>query len=74
MQLGYYEGKQIVVAWCCLREAFRNFRTDRIVAATPTENRYGKRRAVLAKEWQDEWDRIHPDWAAERRKDAAERG
>ena len=46
--------------------AFRNFRTDRVVAATPTENRYGKRRSVLAKEWQDEWDRIHPDWAAER--------
>ena len=74
VQLGYYEGKQIVVAWCCLREAFRNFRTDRVVAASPTENRFARRRSVLAKEWQDEWDRIHPDWAADRRKDAAERG
>jgi predicted DNA-binding transcriptional regulator YafY len=66
VQLAYYEGKQIVVAWCCLREAFRNFRTDRMVAATLTDNRYGKRRSVLAKEWQEDWDRLYPQWAAER--------
>ena len=64
VQLAYYEGKQIIAAWCCVREAFRNFRTDRIVAATPTENRYGKRRIVLDKEWRAEWARKHPDWAA----------
>ncbi len=64
VQLAYYEGKQIIAAWCCMREGFRNFRTDRIVAATPTENRYGKRRIVLDKEWRAEWARQHPDWAA----------
>lgn len=64
VQLGYYEGKQIVVAWCCLREAFRNFRTDRIVEATLTEQRFGKRRAVLDKEWRAEWMRQHADWIA----------
>jgi predicted DNA-binding transcriptional regulator YafY len=63
VQLGYYEGKQIVAAWCCLRQAFRHFRTDRVVAATPTDTRFGKRRAVLVKEWQDNWRREHPDWA-----------
>lgn len=63
VQLAYYEGKQIVVGWCCVREAFRNFRTDRIVAATPTESRYGRRRAVLTKEWRAEWEAAHPDWA-----------
>jgi len=63
VQLAYYEGKQIVVAWCCLREAFRNFRTDRVVAIVPTENRFGRRRAVLTKEWREEWNRLHPDWA-----------
>jgi predicted DNA-binding transcriptional regulator YafY len=63
IQLAYYEGKQIVIAWCCVREAFRNFRTDRIVAATPTENRYGRRRVVLTKEWRAEWEALHPDWA-----------
>ena len=57
VQLAYYEGKQIVAAWCCKREAFRHFRTDRIVAAIATEARYGKRRAVLSKEWEAEWRR-----------------
>jgi predicted DNA-binding transcriptional regulator YafY len=68
VQLAYYEGKQIVVAWCCMREAFRNFRTDRITAASVTEERFGKRRAVLAKEWQAEWDKLHPDWVADQQK------
>lgn len=61
VQLAYYEGKQVIAAWCCLRTAFRNFRTDRIVALTVTEERYGKRRAVLEREWRDSWetDRRH---------------
>lgn len=63
VQLAYYEGKQIVAAWCCLRDAFRSFRTDRITAATPTDRRYGRRRAALAKEWVEDWRRRHPDWA-----------
>lgn len=56
VQLAYYEGKQTIAAWCCLRQAFRNFRTDRIVALSITEERYGKRRAVLEKLWRDSWD------------------
>ncbi len=55
VQLAYYEGKQVIAAWCCLRTAFRNFRTDRIVELTVTEDRYGKRRAVLEREWRDSW-------------------
>jgi predicted DNA-binding transcriptional regulator YafY len=62
VQFAYYEGKQIIAAWCCLRQAFRHFRTDRIVALTPTETRYGKRRAVLAREWELDWRERHPDW------------
>jgi predicted DNA-binding transcriptional regulator YafY len=61
VQLAYYEGKQIIAAWCCLRSAFRNFRTDRIATLTPTENRYGRRRAVLAREWEENWQREHSD-------------
>lgn len=53
--LAYYEEKQIVAAWCTMRQGFRNFRIDRIVAATPLEARYGRRRAVLAKEWEAVW-------------------
>jgi predicted DNA-binding transcriptional regulator YafY len=56
VQLAYYEGKQTIAAWCCLREAFRNFRTDRITALTVTEERYGKRRAVLERAWRDSWE------------------
>ena len=65
VQLAYYEGKQVIVAWCALREAFRHFRTDRIVRAAETENRYGRRRLQLAREWREEWARLNPGWAAQ---------
>ena len=61
VQLAYYEGKQVIAAWCCLRTAFRNFRTDRIVELTVTDERYGKRRAVLEREWRDSWQH-DPRW------------
>ena len=53
--IAYYEEKQIVAAWCTVRQDFRNFRTDRIVSAAPLEARFGKRRAQLAKEWEAIW-------------------
>jgi predicted DNA-binding transcriptional regulator YafY len=53
--LAYYEEKQIVAAWCTMREDFRNFRIDRIASAEVVEGRFGKRRAVLAREWEDLW-------------------
>jgi predicted DNA-binding transcriptional regulator YafY len=55
VQLAYYEGKQIIAAWCCLRADFRHFRTDRITTLTLTEERYGKRRAALEKAWRESW-------------------
>lgn len=65
--LAYFEGKQIVAAWCRLRAAFRHFRVDRIVRLTTTDDRFGKPRRLLAREWRAEWERAHPDWARERR-------
>ncbi len=53
--LAFYEGKQTIAAWCLLRQAFRNFRTDRIACLRLTEQRYGKRRAVLEREWRESW-------------------
>jgi predicted DNA-binding transcriptional regulator YafY len=50
--LGYFGHVDVVVAWCELRAGFRHFRTDRIVALTPTDIRYPRRRQVLMKEWQ----------------------
>ncbi len=62
--LAFYEGKQTIAAWCLLRQDFRNFRTDRIICLTITEERFGKRRAVLEREWRDSWKRDprHPDY------------
>lgn len=61
--LAFYEGKQTIAAWCLLRNDFRNFRTDRIVSLVITDERFGKRRAALEKEWLDSWtkDPRHPD-------------
>ena len=53
--IAFYEKKEVAVAWCTMREDFRNFRTDRIVAAEVIEGRFGKRRAVLSREWEDVW-------------------
>jgi predicted DNA-binding transcriptional regulator YafY len=55
--IAFYEQKEVLVAWCTMREDFRNFRTDRIVAAEIVEGRFGKRRAVLSHEWEDIWQR-----------------
>ncbi|ODT48696.1 YafY family protein [Devosia sp. 63-57] len=53
--LAFYEGKQTIAAWCLLRQDFRSFRTDRIASLTITQERYGKRRAVLEREWRASW-------------------
>ncbi len=53
--LAFYEGKQTIAAYCLLRNAFRSFRTDRITNLVISEQRYGKRRAVLEREWRDSW-------------------
>lgn len=53
--IAFYQGKQTIAAWCCLRENFRNFRTDRIACLTLTEERYGRRRATLEREWRESW-------------------
>ena len=55
--VAFYDEKQIVAAWCTLRDGFRNFRTDRIAGAEIIEGRFGKRRAQLARDWEDHWQR-----------------
>jgi len=57
VQLAYYEQKEIVVAWCCLREDYRLFRTDRIKAFEITDRRYGRRRSDLTAECMANWSR-----------------
>lgn len=60
IQLAYYEGKQILVAWCCLRQSYRNFRTDRVVAMELTRIPYGRPRRAMAAEWLEEFRAQHP--------------
>ncbi|WP_439566899.1 helix-turn-helix transcriptional regulator [Sphingopyxis sp.] len=49
--LAYFEDKQVIAAWCLLRQDFRSFRIDRVTAARIGDERYGRRRAVLMADW-----------------------
>ena len=49
--IGFFERSRVVAAWCELRQDFRHFRTDRILALAPTDLRYPRRRQALLKEW-----------------------
>lgn len=49
--IGFFEKVLVLAAWCELRQDYRGFRVDRIVAVAATEERYPRRRATLIKEW-----------------------
>lgn len=49
--IGFFEAKEVLVAWCEARAAFRHFRLDRIYTASPTGIRIPRRRSVLLAEW-----------------------
>lgn len=53
ISLTFCENVRLLAAWCELREAYRQFRTDRIVAFTETGERYPRARRVLVKEWRE---------------------
>lgn len=49
--VGYHETVRLLVGWCELRTDFRNFRTDRVVAAEFMEDRYPERPSLLRARW-----------------------
>ena len=49
--VSYWESVRIIVGWCELRQAFRHFRTDRIVAAEFLVQRYPTPRPRLRAAW-----------------------
>jgi predicted DNA-binding transcriptional regulator YafY len=49
--LAFFDGAQVVVAWCELRQAFRHFRTDRFASWRTLDTAYPRRRQSLLKEW-----------------------
>lgn len=49
--IGYRDAGRIVAAWCELRQAFRYFRTERIVEARVLEDKIPRRTEQLRVEW-----------------------
>lgn len=49
--IGYAETVRLLAAWCELRQDFRHFRTDRIIAAQFLDERHGSRPADLRTRW-----------------------
>ncbi|MDL2399192.1 helix-turn-helix transcriptional regulator [Rhizobium mayense] len=50
--LGYAESHRLLVAWCELRQEFRHFRCDRILAAKLCDEPIGLRMVELRRRWQ----------------------
>lgn len=51
--LGYFDGGQLVSAWCQLRNGIRHFRTDQINSLSELPMRYPRRRHELVKLWRE---------------------
>lgn len=49
--LAFFDGAQVVAAWCELRQDFRHFRCDRIASWRTLDMAYPRRRHTLLAEW-----------------------
>ncbi|MEO5774635.1 MAG: YafY family protein [Sphingomicrobium sp.] len=49
--VAYFEASRILVAWCELRQDFRDFRVDRVIAAEFLEERFPGRPSDLRRKW-----------------------
>lgn len=56
--VAYFDSVRLIVGWCELRQAFRHFRTDRIVDASFLEQRYRTSRAKLRAAWKKEREAV----------------
>jgi predicted DNA-binding transcriptional regulator YafY len=50
--VGYAEASRLLVAWCELRQGFRHFRTDRMLAVDILDEPIGLRSGELRRRWQ----------------------
>jgi predicted DNA-binding transcriptional regulator YafY len=57
IQLGFMDQARVLCAWCELRQDFRTFRTDRIVAMTQLD-RYPAQRADLVRRLRTHLDKL----------------
>ena len=51
LAIAFVEGEVVCLSWCCLRQDFRMFRTDRIREATPDGPSFRPRRAALLSDY-----------------------
>lgn len=65
--ISYWEAVRLIVAWCEMRNGFRHFRTDRILAADFLEAKYATARARLRTQWMKEMAAQKPPSGAPRR-------
>ena len=49
--IAYFDATRILVAWCELRQDFRDFRVDRVVEARFLDDRFPSRPAELRRRW-----------------------
>ncbi|MGP8122128.1 MAG: helix-turn-helix transcriptional regulator [Xanthobacteraceae bacterium] len=59
--IGYLDTVRHLVAWCELRQDFRNFRIDRVAAAAFVDEKYPERRATLRAKWMKTLPRRGPE-------------
>ncbi|HVW92222.1 MAG TPA: YafY family protein [Devosia sp.] len=51
--ISFFDSARIIAAWCELRQDYRHFRVDRVLAMVTTDERYPRRRAAMLKEWKE---------------------
>lgn len=51
--LAFFDRVRLLLAWCELRQDYRSFRTDRILQAEVSSDRYPARRQALMKSWRE---------------------
>jgi predicted DNA-binding transcriptional regulator YafY len=54
--VGYHATVRLLAGWCELRQAFRHFRTDRVVEASFLEERHAERPSALKARWRKTLD------------------
>ena len=51
MVVGYLDAVRHLIAWCELRQDFRDFRTDGVIEAEFLDQRYPERASALKAKW-----------------------
>jgi predicted DNA-binding transcriptional regulator YafY len=72
--VSYFETVRVIVAWCELRQSFRNFRTDRVLEAQFYADRYPTPRVRLLAAWKKQLKKEHEEMLARRAAEVSQGG